>query len=249
MGDDDRGGAHFGVHLLQRLEHAHARGRIQRARRLVAQQHRRALGNGARNGHALLLAARKLRGKVVQPRRQPHQRQRLFGRERMAGDFRDHRHVLARRQARNQVVELEHEAHVLAPKARERRVIGAAQILAAIKHLPAAGHIQPAQNVQQGGLAAARRPQHHHQLAALQRQIHPAQRAHLHIAHVIGLGQPLRPENGRSGCNFRHFRRAHAADYAEGIRIRRLCDNLPLSGTRRAASQPAPPPWKQRNLL
>ncbi len=71
--DDDRGRAKLGVDLRQRFEHDDAGGDIERAGRLVAQEHRRPLGDGTRNGHALLLAARKLRREMRRPRTQVDQ--------------------------------------------------------------------------------------------------------------------------------------------------------------------------------
>ena len=61
VGNDDGGGAEFGIDALQRFQHPHAGGRIKGTRRFVAEHDDRPLGNGARNSHALLLAARELR--------------------------------------------------------------------------------------------------------------------------------------------------------------------------------------------
>ena len=65
--DDDGGGAELGVDARERLEHDDAGGDVERAGRLVAQQHRRALGDGAGDRDALLLAARELRREVIEP--------------------------------------------------------------------------------------------------------------------------------------------------------------------------------------
>ena len=51
--------------VVQELENEFSRHVVERARRLVAQKQLRIFGKGARNGDALLLAPRKLRGKVV----------------------------------------------------------------------------------------------------------------------------------------------------------------------------------------
>ena len=59
------GRAELAVHALDDLEHDAAGGEVERAGRLVAQKQRRALGDGARDGHALLLAAGELRRKVI----------------------------------------------------------------------------------------------------------------------------------------------------------------------------------------
>ena len=57
VGDDHGGGAEFAVDALYHFEHQFAGGVVQRAGGFVAQQHFGALDDGARNGHALLLAA------------------------------------------------------------------------------------------------------------------------------------------------------------------------------------------------
>jgi hypothetical protein len=57
------GGAQLAVDALDHLQHQLAGGVVQRAGGLVAQQHLRALDDGAGDGHALLLAARELDGK------------------------------------------------------------------------------------------------------------------------------------------------------------------------------------------
>jgi hypothetical protein len=116
-------------------------------------------------------------------------------------DLGDDGDVLLRRQAGDQVVELEHEAHMLTPKRGELRIIGAGQVFAVVPDVTGRRHVQPAQDVQQRGLAAARRPQQHDELARIQHQIHAAQRVHLHLAHAVDLGQALGPEDDFTrGC-------------------------------------------------
>ena len=65
--DHHRGGAELGVDPRDHLEHQLAGLVVERAGGLVAQQHVGALGDGARDGDALLLAAGELRGEVVEP--------------------------------------------------------------------------------------------------------------------------------------------------------------------------------------
>ena len=56
---------------------------VERAGRLVAQQHVGPLGDGARDRHALLLAARELRREMVEPLIEADQAQRLLRRHRI----------------------------------------------------------------------------------------------------------------------------------------------------------------------
>jgi hypothetical protein len=142
-------GAEFDIDLGNHLQHQLARHVVQRTGGLVAQQHVGALDDGPRNGHALLFATRQLRREVVAPGRQAHALDRFVHRHRVHGNVGDERQVLAHRQAGNQVVELEHEAHMLAPVGGEVLLAGARQRRVAEAHLAAAGHVQPAQDVQQ----------------------------------------------------------------------------------------------------
>ena len=59
----------LGVDLRQRLEDDDAGGDVERAGRLVAQQHGGPFGDGAGDRHALLLAARELRREMRRARR------------------------------------------------------------------------------------------------------------------------------------------------------------------------------------
>ena len=90
----------------------------------------RLLGDRARDRDALLLAARELRGEVVEALAEPDQAQRVLGRHRRSRDLGHQRHVLARGEARDQVVELEHEAHVQAPVAGEPGLVARGQLAA-----------------------------------------------------------------------------------------------------------------------
>ena len=67
MGDDGRCRTQFAIDALQRLKHDNSRFGIKRSGRFVTKKHRRVFGNGAGNGHALLLAAGELGGKMIQP--------------------------------------------------------------------------------------------------------------------------------------------------------------------------------------
>ena len=123
VGDDDGRRAELAVDAFERLEDDDAGRDVERAGRLVAEQHVRPLGDGAGDRHALLLAARELRGKVVEPMVEADHPEGLLRRHRVLDDLGDERHVLARRQARDQVVELEHEADVRAAIFGQLRVV------------------------------------------------------------------------------------------------------------------------------
>ena len=70
-------------------------------------------------------------------------------------------HVLARGQARNEVVELKDEADVLAAKARELRLGRAGELVVQVMDLARRRRVRPrAQDAEQRGLAAAGAEQH-----------------------------------------------------------------------------------------
>ena len=84
VGDDDGRRAELAVDALDRLEHDDAGRDVERAGRLVAQQHVGPLGDRARDGDALLLAAGELRREVVEPVVEADQTERFLRRHRIS---------------------------------------------------------------------------------------------------------------------------------------------------------------------
>jgi hypothetical protein len=152
----------------------------------------------------LLLAARELRREVVAPRRQADPVDRLVDRHRVVDDVGDQGDVLAHREARDQVVELEHEADVAAPERGQLRLRGGAQVLIAKAHFAGARHVEPAQDVEERRLAAARGAEEDDELAGTDVEVDLAQGPDLDLAGAVGLGQaparktgtPARPASG-----------------------------------------------------
>src|SRR6187431_955984 len=105
-----RRGAQFAVHARERLEHDDSGGDVEGPRRLVAEEHRGALGNRPRDRHALLLAAGELRREVVLTFAELHHPKRVARVHRTLRDVGHERDVFDRSEAGDQVVELEHEA-------------------------------------------------------------------------------------------------------------------------------------------
>ena len=146
------------------------------AYRLALGDRNRPLYHGTRNGHALLFAAGYFRREVRRALGQAYLSQGLIDRHGVGDELGHQGHVFPHGQARNQVVELEHEAHVFAAKARQGGVVGAIQALIQKMQLAAAGPIQPAHQVQQGALATARWAEHDHELPTHHIEVHLAQR-------------------------------------------------------------------------
>jgi phosphoglycerate dehydrogenase-like enzyme len=78
---------------------------------------------------------------------------------------------------------------VLAPKARELGLVGAGEVVVLEAQLAGLGDVEPAEDVEQRRLAAARWAEEHDELARADLEVHAAQRVHLGFAHAVDLGE------------------------------------------------------------
>src|SRR5262245_4199220 len=97
--------------------------------------------------------------------------------------------------SRDEVVELEDEADVLAAVAGQGGVVPGGQVVVAIPHGPTRRHVQPAEDVEQGGFAAARRAEQDDKFPLVKVEIDAAQGVHLDFTHAVYLGDPAGLEN------------------------------------------------------
>jgi light-independent protochlorophyllide reductase subunit B len=139
---------------------------VQRAQRLVQQQHLRAGGERARQRHPLLLPARELVGIAPAQIGQADQRQhlghpRLGLRPRHARHLQPETHVLRHRQVGEQRIGLEHHADLA--------LVGtqAGNLAPVDADRPGIGPLEPRDHAQHGRLAAARGAQQRDELALL----------------------------------------------------------------------------------
>ena len=151
-------------------------------------------------------------GKVIETMVEADHPERLLRRHRVLDDLGDERHVLARRQARDQVVELKDESHVRPAILGELRVVRRRQIVILVDDLARGRHVESAEDVEQGGLARSGRTEQDHELARKQVEIDAAERLHGDLAHLIDLRQRARREDGnirriRNGEHVPLFRR------------------------------------------
>ena len=164
MRDIDKGDAHALLDGFQLVLHLAAQLQIQRAQRLVEQQRVRIEHHRARDGHALALPAGKLGGHALFIAFQLHQAQhflhaflpiRPFGaaHAQAIGNVLFHIHV------REQRIVLEHGVHI----ALIRRQGG--YVLAGEQHAAAIRLLQPGDDAQRGGFAAAGRAQQRYEFA------------------------------------------------------------------------------------
>src|SRR6266852_2437218 len=179
-----------GVHLFEELQDLAARSHVQVAGRLVGQDNLRPHDDGARDRHALPLAARELLGGVQGALGQADAVQRL---RRAAGALarldagEKHRqlHVALRRQARHKLVRLEDETEAFLPQQRQL-VVREAGHLAAVDAVRARGRpVEAADDVQERRLARARGPHDREVVPVGDRQVDVAQGVHGAPADLI----------------------------------------------------------------
>src|SRR5690606_5029730 len=97
--------------------------------------------------------------------------------------------VALRAEHRHQVVELEHVADVLAAPVRQAAAAHGVDALAVDGDLAAAGRVQAADQVQQGGLAGARRAHQRDEVALFDLQVQAVQHVDPFRAALVGLGE------------------------------------------------------------
>ena len=157
----------------QQFQHMLAVLGVEIAGGLVGQQNGRPHHEGARQGHALLLAARKLDGVMIAAIQQADAFEQFAGAlgtvdAVAAGQFIRQQNIFFGRQGGQQMVGLKNEADFAAAQQRHAVFIQAGDVLA-IQNDPArSGRIEAGQKAQQRALAAARRSHDGDEFAALQ---------------------------------------------------------------------------------
>ena len=186
--------------LLEQLHDLHRGLRVQRAGRLVGQQDLRVVHQRPRDGHALHLAAGHLIRLLAQLVAQSDALQRApgAGAAFAAGDARERQrqlHVLQDRLMRDQVIALEHEADGVVAVGIPVPVAELARGAALDQQVSGCILIQPADDVQERRLAAARRPEHRDKFLFPEIQCDPAQRVDRGISGGVVLYDLLQPQH------------------------------------------------------
>jgi hypothetical protein len=165
VGHDDEDVVVALVQVEQQRRDNRRRGLIEVAGRLVAEHQARLVDERARDGDALLLAARQLAGPVLDAvakpdlldqltrQRRPIAPLRLLG---AAGDERRHQDVLDDRALRQQAVILKDEADLLVAEVRQLGGRQRERVAAVERHRAGRGGLERAQDVEQRALAASR---------------------------------------------------------------------------------------------
>ena len=185
VGNNNDGASGLAAGILQKAQHLFAGAVVQRTGGLVAEQQLGVFGQCAGNGHPLLLAAGKLRRKVVQPLAQPHAAQGLGGVQRVAADLTGKLHVFQRGQVLHQVVELEHKAHIIPAVGGQLPGGKAAHVAAVQPDVALVAAVHAAQNVQQCGLARTGGPHDDTELALVHIEIQVVGSSDLHTAGLV----------------------------------------------------------------
>jgi hypothetical protein len=173
---------------LQFEVHALARHRVERAERLVHQQHRRIVQQRPQDRDALLHAARELPRVLVLEAFQVGHLDEAVGAlarrlHRHAADLGLQQDVVEHAPPRQQQRALEHDAHV---------GLRAAHRLARQAELAAAGGQEAGHHLHQGALAAARRADDRDELAGPDLEVQRLQRLDLAVLGAVGLAHAAR---------------------------------------------------------
>ncbi len=178
MGNDHEGGAEPRLQVNQFELGLLAELLVERRHRLVEQQNLRALRQRARQRHALALAAGQLIGPARAEPLELDEREHLLD---PGGDRLLRQPVLAQAECDvpgngevgKQRVALEHHVDGT-PMRRDRR-----DVLSGEQHAAFVGDFEAGEDAQQGGLAAARRPQQREELAVMDVEAEPVHRGHI----------------------------------------------------------------------
>src|SRR5437879_3002418 len=156
--------------VVEDVQHLAASLEVEVARRLVSEDQQRVVHQRPHDRDALLLAAGEAIGKALGPIREPDQFQEVAGSARAvlprAGvEFERQPEVFLDGQRRDQVEELEDETDVTPAEERARPLGECRHRRAVDDHLARRGHVDPAEQVEEGRLARPAAPEQDRELA------------------------------------------------------------------------------------
>ena len=192
MGDQNHGGALFAIEGEQEVEDGVASSAIEIAGGFVGEEDRRVQCEGAGEGDALLLAAGKLDGVVVEAAVESdagEQFARAGAAAAVAGEFHGEEHVLFGGESRDQVIALEDEADFAAADLRHLVLGEVGDVFAIEDHLAGGGRVETGEEAEQRALAATGRTHDGGELAARNEQVDALEDIHAVSAGVDGLGE------------------------------------------------------------
>ena len=183
---------------MQQLQHLPARPAVQVAGGLVRQDNGRLGGQGSGDSHPLLLPAGQLPGEVAQPLGQAqgfHHGVQILRIRAAAVQVQGQHDILPGGQFGYQVIKLKHKADAAAAQDGALLIAQGVDVPPFQQHGAGGGHVQPAQQMEQGGLAGPRSADNGGEAALLKGEIAPVEGAHLAFPPAINLGQVFRLQN------------------------------------------------------
>lgn len=188
MGHDEDRAPRIGL-LLQELQDLHAGAEVEVPGGFVRHEERVVGGERPGDGHPLLLAAGQLARVVVEPFGQTDLLEHLTrtppGVLRCGGDLRTALHVLDGGERGEQVEGLKDERDHFAPEVEQFTLAHAGDLAPRDDGPPVGGCVERTDDVEQGRLAAARRAQHHDELALVDLEVDVAKGVHLALTHLV----------------------------------------------------------------
>ncbi len=171
----------LGVKLAQEPQDDFLVGFVEIAGGLVRENQFRMIDQRARHGDALLFAAGKLRGQMRHAVGEADAGERLarLGFVRRAVKILREHHVFERGEIWDEMKLLEDEADFLGAKAREAGFVKPRDIDAIDERAAGGGRVEPAENIDQRGLARAGRAHDRDPFARIDAERHAVERAHV----------------------------------------------------------------------
>src|SRR5438445_6843070 len=199
VGDHQRGLSVISHEAVQEIQDLVGALAVEVAGGLVAEQKRRIGHDRARDADALLLSAGELSRIVMHPVAQPHDRQRRLDvtpalRLRQAGQQERQLRVLEGGEHGDQVVHLEDEPHVARSPGRQLAGGHVGDLVPRHDDAPGRGHVEAAEQVEQGRLARAARAHKRDEIARVDVEVESLEDIDLLAATPIGLAEPARAD-------------------------------------------------------
>ena len=195
---EDEGGAELAIELRHEVDHAGAGAHVQVAGGLIGKENPGPVAERACQRDALLLAAGELRRVVMAAVGEPDPAEELVGARAtlFAAQLKRHLHVFPCGERRNQLERLKDEAHLGATQLRPLVLVERTELLAVEMDGATRRAVEPGEQSEQGGLAAARWPDDGEKAARLERERDILQHGQLTAAGEVGLGERLATKHG-----------------------------------------------------
>ncbi len=117
----------------------------------------------------------------------PDDAERLLLLHRPGGDLRHQRHILARGEAGDEIVELEDEADMIAAVKRQLALVHPGEVVLMEQHLAGGRPVESTQDIQEGGFAGTRRSQQNQDFGIEDIEVDAAQGGNVDLARAIDL--------------------------------------------------------------